>query len=104
MTTTSSYTLSPYKIFWVEVRANKGIVTKHDKALMGDLMINPNRATKYYLHFPSRDKALAWIKRDWSKLDKQYECRLCTDKQYGLMVDGVIPFTAKQNNEVYYIG
>ena len=56
--------------------------------------------------------ALEFLKgHDFSKLGKQYEVRLCTDKQYGMAkvdyknnFEVEIPFTKKQNDEMFLIG
>ena len=99
-------TLSPYKIYWVELVPIKGIVTKHDRKLFGDVLLRGTEK-KHYKHFPSKDKAIDWLSNfDASRLNKSYECRLFTDKQFGLAKaedNFAIPFTSKQLKEVYYL-
>ena len=50
-------TLSPYKIYWAELVPSKGIVTKHDRKLFGDVLLRGTEK-KHYKHFPSKDKAI----------------------------------------------
>ena len=98
--------LSPYGIYWVELVPIKGIVTKHDRGLFGDAF---QRGTekKHYKHFSSKQRALDWLANfDATMLDKSYECRLFTDKQFGMTKaedNFAIPFTSKQLKEVYYL-
>ena len=99
---TKSREFSGYSIYWAEIRADKGVVTMSDQR-----KINITAHRNCYAlrkHFPSREKALEWIKNFSAKLDKRYSVRLCTDKQFGLMKDDKIPFTTKQLSEVYHIG
>lgn len=96
-------TLSAYKITWVEVRPQTGRkVTTRDAKRLGVI----TRRNGYgYMHFANKERALAWLSQP-RNLSKAYECRLFTDKQFGMAkeVDGyAIPFTMKQNNDVYYL-
>lgn len=99
-------TLSPYKIYWVELVPSKGIVTKHDRRLFGDTFLRGTEK-KHYKCFWNKDKALDWLANfDATRLDKSYECRLFTDKQFGMAKaedNFAIPFTSKQLKEVYYL-
>ena len=99
-------TLSPYKIYWVELVPSKGIVTKHDRRLFGDVLLRGTEK-KHYKCFWSKDKALDWLANfDATRLDKSYSCRLFTDKQFGMAKaenNFAIPFTSKQLKEVYYL-
>lgn len=99
-------TLSPYKVYWVELVPSKGIVTKHDRRLFG--YTYPRSTEKRHRkHFPSKQDALNWLANfDATRLDKSYSCRLFTDKQFSLAKaenDFAIPFTSKQLKEVYYL-
>ena len=99
-------TLSPYKIYWVELVPSKGIVTKHDRRLFGEYCLT-GKESKHHKHFPSKQEALDWLANfDATRLDKSYFCRLFTDKQFGMAKaenDFAIPFTSKQLKEVYYL-
>ena len=99
-------TLSPYKIYWVELVPSKGIVTKHDRRLFGDVLLRGTEK-KHYKYFWNKDKALDWLANfDATRLDKSYSCRLFTDKQFGMAKaenNFAIPFTSKQLKEVYYL-
>lgn len=99
-------TLSPYKIYWVELVPSKGIVTKHDRRLFGDVLLRGTEK-KHYKHFMNKQRALDWLSNfDAARLDKSYSCRLFTDKQFGMAKaenDFAIPFTSKQLKEVYYL-
>lgn len=94
--------LSKYIITWIEIVPVSGIVTKHDRRIFGDLSLM-GTDYQYFKHFPSRDKALEWLDSFNKKLDKQYRCRLFTDAQYSRIRNGIVPFTRKQESEVYYI-
>ena len=101
-----SIKLSPYKVYWVELVPNKGIVTKHDRRLFGDTY--PRGTEKRHRkHFPSKQEALDYLANfDATRLDKSYTCRLFTDKQFCLAKaedNFAIPFTTKQRNEVYHL-
>ena len=98
--------LSPYKVCWIELVPIKGIVTKHDRRLFGDVLLRGTKK-KHYKRFPSKQEALDWLANfDATKLDKSYSCRLFTDKQFGLVKaedNFAIPFTSKQLKVVYYL-
>lgn len=98
-------TLSAYKITWVEIKATTGITTKADNAKIGGCRDLDDKA-KIYKHFPTREAALSFLKSFDKKLNKRYECRLFSDKQFAMRNKSDnyrVPFTAKQLNEVYYI-
>ena len=98
--------LSPYKIYWVELVPNKGVVTKHDRRLFGEYC-PMGKESKHYKHFSTKCIALDWLANfDATRLDKSYTCRLFTDKQFGLAKaedNFAIPFTSKQRKDVYYL-
>lgn len=99
--------MSKYRITWIELCPESGIVTKHDRKQFGDMLLL-GKNLKHYLHFKDRPTALNWLRTFNKRLDKQYTCRLFTDAQFSKSryEDGqmVIPFTTKQRNEVYIIG
>lgn len=99
-------TLNPYQITWVEFRATTGIATKADCLKIN---VTDNRGLNkraFYRHFPSKEQAIDFLTSFNKKLDKCYECRLFTDKQFGMRKEEEgyrIPFTENQLNEVYFI-
>jgi 2-hydroxy-3-keto-5-methylthiopentenyl-1-phosphate phosphatase len=93
---------SEYTIYWAEIRAEKGVVTMSDQRKINFHAYR--RCDACRKHFPNKQKALEWVKNFNQNLDKRYSVRLFTDKQFGMMKDGVVPFTSKQLEEVYYIG
>lgn len=99
-------TLSPYKVYWVELTPSKGIVTKHDRRLFGDFCLC-GKEKRYRKHFSCKQEALEWLANfNATRLDKSYSCRLFTDKQFSLAKaedNFAIPFTSKQLKEVYYL-
>lgn len=106
-------TLSPYKIWWIEFRAQKGIVTQKDARILKKYDFGGRNRRNLLEHFPSKDAAekyLAEKAEDFKKLSKRYEVRICTDKQFGNgrvdMANNivVIDFTTKQNEEMFVIG
>ena len=96
--------LSPYKIYWIEFRAIKGFITKHDQLIFGATIygVMPKKH-KFYKYLGSKDLAQKYLTNDFSKLNKPYECRIFTDKQFSLAKDNVIPFTKKQNDGMVII-
>lgn len=102
----SIFELSPYEIYWVELVPSEGIVTKHDRRLFGATLLW-GIEKKHYKHFLSKREALDWLANfNSTRLDKSYECRLFTDKQFGMAKaenNFAIPFTSKQLKEVYYL-
>ena len=106
MKTINNIKLSPYKIYWIELVPSKGIVTKHDRRLFGDIFLRGTEK-KHYKPFCGKQRTLDWLANfDSATLDKSHSCRLFTDKQFGLAKaenDFAIPFTSKQLNEVYYL-
>lgn len=107
-------TLSPYKIFWVEFRAQKGRVTKKDaKILLSNVFAWDSYGKNALKHFASKESACEYLEKkaeSFKKLSKAYEVRLCTDKQYGMAKCDFknrfvkVPFTQKQESEMYIIG
>lgn len=106
MKTINGIKLSPYKIYWVELVPSKGIVTKHDRRLFGDILLRGTEK-KHYKHFMNKQRALDWLANfDATRLDKSYSCRLFTDKQFAMAKaedNFAIPFTSKQLKDVYYL-
>lgn len=107
---TQNITISAYKVMWVEFRAVKGIVTKKDAKILRKYTIGRQwrNGDRIQEHFASKEAALEYLRtKDFSKLSKHYEVRLCTDKQFGMghMENGsnIINFTSKQNAEMYII-
>lgn len=107
--------LSAYQIFWIEFRATSGIVTKKDIRVLSKSPISDCKyasGNKNLLqHFATKQAALDYIetvKANQYRLGKKYEVRICSDRQFGLSKkEGnffVIPFTAKQENEMFTIG
>lgn len=96
---------SAYRITWVELRPATGYkMTKADANKCGAIVRHNNGYG--YMHFASRERALEWLKTHHS-LSKVYECRLFTDKQFGMAQASTgyaIPFTSKQYSEVFYVG
>lgn len=104
--------LSPYRVYWVEFRAIKGIVTKRDEKILRKFAINSlwRSAKCIYEHFGSKDAALDYLRtKDFSKLSKNYEVRVFTDKQFSMgkydmdKKRHIIPFTSKQEKEMFVI-
>lgn len=98
--------LSPYVITWAEVYSQNGVITKSDANKLGGGY--REGGNKYlYLHFPNKAAAYGWIDRmQNTNLDKTYEVRFFTDKQFGLRKesDGYrVPFTKMQRENVFYI-
>lgn len=95
--------LSKYQISWVELKATKGIATKHDcEKLHAARMKNGC----IYSHFANASSAIAYIEslKD-VKLDKIYECRIFTDMQFGnwdIEHEEHPAFTSMQNSNVLY--
>ena len=103
-----NFTLSPYKITWVEFRAVKGIVTKKDaKILRKYTMLGNNfrNGDRIHEHFASKDMALAYIDckcEDFKKLSKHYEVRICTYKQFSLgHIEMMMELCYDQHNKGY---
>lgn len=100
---TFDITLSPYKIHWVEFKPCKGIVTRNDQKQFGAMVTLP-KLDKFYRWFPSKAQAVEFLTRFNKKLDKDYTCLICTDKQFGMAQedeDYEITFTEAQKKEVY---
>lgn len=100
-------TLSPYKITWIEFRAVKGIVTKHDQKVIDKIPFNGKSRKCLYKHFPDKKSAENFLLQfDASKLNKSYECRIFSDKQFGMRSreNGYsVPFTTLQNQKMILI-
>lgn len=100
--------MSPYQITWVEFCPVKGIVTLWDQKRIGGSVMRYKGEKKHYRYFANRREALKWLEEHrYLKLNKRYECRLFTDKQFGMRDrkdDYAVPFTKKQYKEVYFIG
>ena len=97
-------TLNPYQITWIEIRPIEGrVVTKADARKMRCVCVHRNGYG--YAHFGNKERAIEWLRTE-RNLSKKYEARLFTDKQFCMAKEETgyaIPFTTKQNNEVYYI-
>lgn len=100
--------LSPYKIYWAEFIPMTGLyVTKKDIAALGEKFYRGIHNKTYRKHFPSKEKAIAFVTNFNGKLSKRYKVLLCTDKQFGMtkQEEGyAIHYTKKQLQEVYYVG
>lgn len=102
---TTDINLNPYKIVWIEFRPVKGYVTKHDQKLFDNYFFE-RKLQKLYKWFTSSKQAKDYLGNDFTKLDKPYECKMLTDKQYSNALeheDYKIHFTAKQENEMVLI-
>ena len=103
----TSIKLSSYKITWIEIRPINGVVTLHDSRTFGEITpIKRKPGEALYRWFVSKQEALSFISNWTKKLDKTYEVRLFTDKQFGMRKesDGYkVPFTSKQLAEVYHL-
>lgn len=98
-------TFSPYKIHWVEFTPVKGYVTTHDQKQFG-LMITFPKLRKVHRWFPTKPQAVEFLTRFNKKLDKNYTCLICTDKQFGMAdenEDYEIQFTEAQKKEIYHL-
>ena len=99
---------SPYKIYWAEFIPTTGkYVTKQDIAALGHKSYVGIHNKTWRKHFPSKEKAIAFITNFNGKLSKRYKVLLFTDKQFGMAKQETgyaIPYTQKQLNEPYYIG
>lgn len=98
--------LSKYIITWVEVYSPDGIITKSDERKLGGYRETPSN--KYmYLPFPNKAAAYGYIDRMQNAgLDKTYECRLLSDRQFELRDKNneyKVPFTTKQQESVFFI-
>lgn len=71
--------LNPYKISWLIIEPEKGVVTKHDRKMFGMLNSTDIRNKKAFIHFSDRGKAVNFAKSFDKKLDKKYQCRIITD-------------------------
>jgi hypothetical protein len=100
--------LSAYTITWIEVRAKKGNVIKKDAVKLFGRYTNDYGKSCSYKHFPNKTLAQAWLNCTKSiKLEKIYDCRLFSDKQFGMCEERfgyAVPFTHKQYKEVTTIG
>lgn len=100
---------SPYQIVWLYMTPVQGtFALKSDIEKIAGYAIG-NGYEKYILrHFANKEKAIEFIKSFDKKLEKKYKVRICTDAQFGKSQkngkDLIIPFTKKQQQEVYYIG
>lgn len=99
--------LSPYRVAWIEFRAIKGIVTKHDEKVINKISSRGKSTKCLYKHFPDKKSAEKFLRElDCSKLNKSYECRILSDKQFGMwsLENGYLAnFTNMQNNKVVII-
>ena len=108
---TNNIRKSSYKTYWVEFRAIKGIVTKKDEKILHkyDLINKWKNGDRIHEPFASKEAALDYLReKDFSKLGKQYEVRICCDKQFSQAHSecGVtyITFTKQQEEEMFIIG
>ena len=102
--------LSPYHVHWIEFVPTKGIVTKHDRKILGGgyLPIEQKGAKQCFVHMGSKENALAYIDTlRGKKLSKHYTCYIFTDKQFGMAkVEHcivTIPYTKKQIAEAIFL-
>lgn len=103
--------LSRYKIWWIEFEPEKGKATKCDCNRIdgwdADYHIADVNTGCYYKYFSSKEKAIEFLQNFKKKLTKKYNCRLFTDKQFGMRKrenNYKVPFTTKQLSQVYIIG
>ena len=99
--------LSAYRIYWAEFFPAYGVVTKHDRKQLGEIMSDHKSPKTYRKHFASKEKAVEFLTSFNKPLDKSYTVRLFTDRQFGLakQEEGYrIHYTRKQWAEVYTIG
>lgn len=98
--------LSGYRITWVEITPCVGKAIKKDVDKLGATYF-AGRRDACYRHFPTKEKAVAFVQGFDKKLEKQYTCRFFCDKQLKQRTpqNGYkVPFTTKQMEEVYTIG
>lgn len=82
------------------------VVTKHDQKLIDPCAMGWRKAS-LRRHFPSKEKAIDFLTTFNKKLNKRYKVRLFTDRQFGMAKESegyAIPYTKKQQEEVYYVG
>lgn len=109
--------ISKYQIVWVEFRATKGIVTKHDETLLIGREARGNNGKSIFKHFKDKNSALECLEfqknHGWfNKLNKPYEVRICTDAQFGRAnivyktghSEMHVKYTELQENEMFVIG
>ena len=100
--------LSAYRIYWAEFFPAFGVVTKHDRKQIDGFSGMMGKSPKTYRkHFPSKEKAVKFIKSFNKPLNKSYTVRLFTDRQFGLAKQSegyAIHYTRKQWAETYTIG
>lgn len=67
-------------------------------------MITFPKLRKVHRWFPTKPQAVEFLTRFNKKLDKNYTCLVCTDKQFGMAdedEDYEIQFTEAQKKEIY---
>lgn len=102
---------SPYKVHWaIFVPVKGGCVSKKDeKTLSGHSYIAKGKEMPYYAkHFATKQDAVNFLQNFNGGLEKKYNVRILTDKQFGMtqITIGTLPefpFTEKQSKEIYYI-
>lgn len=112
--TATNNSLNKYKVVWVEFRALRGIVNKHDIRVIDSSFAARTRRDitgRYFLPFGSLESAEKYLKQlEPERLSKQYEVRYCYDVQFSRAhVDPVthvvnIKYTRKQEEEKQVIG
>ena len=71
------------EITWVRVIPVTGCVTRHDRRMMGDIMLNGHRQKTFERAFPTREKALAFKCEMQAKvMDKSYDFILLSDEEF----------------------
>lgn len=106
--------ISAYKITWIEFRSVNGKeIPKNDLKVIrsGYTQRNCIDKSKLFLHFMTSERAIDYVKNiQQNNLSAAYEVRFFTDEQFELSeVDfksktHEIPFTSKQENEMFIIG
>lgn len=98
---------SAYRVFWAEFFPAYGVVTKHDRKQLGEIMTDYKSPKTYRRHFPSKAKAVEFLTNFDKNLDKSYTVRLFSDRQFSLAKESEdyrIHYTRKQWIESYEIG
>lgn len=103
--TTNNIHINPYRICHIIITPMSGVVTQHDQRAFGAHYTWADSTEYVKTPFGCREDAVAWLTSFSKRLNKRYACRIITDKQFGMRKQGQPwPFTAKQNEDVYYIG
>lgn len=99
--------LSAYRIYWAEFFPAYGVVTKHDRKQLGEIMSYHKSPKTYRKHFPSKEKAVEFLTNFNKPLNKPYTVLLFTYRQFALAKQSegyAIHYTRKQLGKTYEIG